>query len=679
MVLRVLKTLVIIVVLVLIAAVLYLSYGDLNWMKPRIEAAAVDATGRTLSLNGKFDLDIVPSPSVTVEDASFSNADWGSEPNMAEIGKFHVEVGFWSLLSGPVRVHQLHLEDVSVLLEKSSDGQANWQLSAPEPAPAQEESAAPGSDGLPVLIEALSMRNIQVVVKEPGAEPSSFVLSALDMNLDEATYLNIQGTGEFAEEPLALAGRIGPEEAMAEGPGIEFTLEPTYGDYPVKLDGTVDVLADVLALDNLNIQHRDASAQVDIVLARTPDASGEFIIAAGGPSLASLQPGLPDIDFEAQMTVDKSADVWKLSGIKASFGESDLSGDLQLTLGEKPVIDGTLSSDLLNLTPFAAPAADPEAESGAEPGKTESEGEQKPSKYVFREEPLQLDGLHSADIDLKTTVGELVYKKIVVKDIVTSVELAGGKLQLNNTMSGTQEGRAVSSVKLDAHKEGAAELAVDIKARDMRLNVLSGDEATIDIIPPIGITVDVKTAGTSPRTMAAASAGRILVTQDNGEIQTGLAGVIAGDVVAQLFKALNPFAEEDPYTELDCTVLGINLGDGQADITGMLLQTEKVKAMGEGAIDLNTEKLNLSFETQPRKGVGVSPDMFVTPFVKLGGTMASPAVSLNKKGVLLKGGAAFFTGGLSLLAEGAADRSAGNVDRCAEVLKLTGGHPPIDG
>ena len=56
MVLRVLKTMVIIVILVLVAAVLYLSYGDLNWMKPRIEAAAADATGRTLALNGKFDL-----------------------------------------------------------------------------------------------------------------------------------------------------------------------------------------------------------------------------------------------------------------------------------------------------------------------------------------------------------------------------------------------------------------------------------------------------------------------------------------------------------------------------------------------------------------------------------------------------------------------------------------------
>jgi len=671
MVLRVLKTIVIIVILVLVAAVLYLSYGDLNWMKPRIEAAAADATGRTLALNGKFDLNIVPSPSVTLEDVSFSNADWGSEPMMAEVGNFYVEVGFWSLLSGPVRVHQLRLEDVNVLLERASEDRANWQFGEADPAPREEESAPPGSDGLPVLIESLSMRNIEVISKAPEAEPGTFVLTALDIKLDEATYLNIDGTGKFAEEPLVLTGRLGPEEAMADGPGIEFTLEPAFGDYIVKLDGTVDVLADVLALDDLNIQHQDASAQLDIVLARTPDASGEFIIAAAGPSLASLQQGLPDIDFEAQMTVDKSADLWKFTAIQGSFGDSDLSGNLQVGLGEKMAISGELSSKLLDLTPFAAVEAQPE--------KAGPEDEKKPSKYVFREEPLQLDALHSAEVDLKTTVGELIYQQVKVKDIVTSVELEDGQLQLSNKFSGTGKGRAVSVVKLTALGDEGAELDVDVKVRDMRVNLLSGENATPEIISPIGITVDLKTAGTSPRAMAAASAGRVLVTQDKGEIETGLAGVIAGDVVAQLFKALNPFAEEDPYTALDCTVLGLNLGGGQAEFSGLLLQTEKVKAMGEGGIDLKTEKLNLTFKTQPRKGVGVSPDMFVTPFVKLGGTMASPAVSLNKKGVLLKGGAAIFTGGLSLLAEGAADRSAGNMDLCAEVLKLTGGHPPISG
>ncbi|MDH3895286.1 MAG: hypothetical protein OES78_12075 [Chromatiales bacterium] len=69
--------------------------------------------------------------------------------------------------------------------------------------------------------------------------------------------------------------------------------------------------------------------------------------------------------------------------------------------------------------------------------------------------------------------------------------------------------------------------------------------------------------------------------------------------------------------------------------------------VGGGDIDLNTEKLNIEFNTKPRKGVGVSADMFITPFIKLGGTLASPKIGLSKKGVLLSGGAAVLTGGLS--------------------------------
>jgi len=65
--------------------------------------------------------------------------------------------------------------------------------------------------------------------------------------------------------------------------------------------------------------------------------------------------------------------------------------------------------------------------------------------------------------------------------------------------------------------------------------------------------------------------------------------------------------------------------------------------------------------------------MFVTPFVKLTGTLASPGVGLDKKGALLAVG----TGGLSVLAKAATDRAAGELDKCAEVLAEVGDHPPV--
>ena len=96
--------------------------------------------------------------------------------------------------------------------------------------------------------------------------------------------------------------------------------------------------------------------------------------------------------------------------------------------------------------------------------------------------------------------------------------------------------------------------------------------------------------------------------------------------------------------------------------------------VGGGDIDLNTEKLNIEFNTKPRKGVGVSADMFITPFIKLGGTLASPKIGLSKKGVLLSGGAAVLTGGLSFLFQGAADRVTAQSGMCDQTLAAVGSH-----
>ncbi|MEE4146627.1 MAG: hypothetical protein V2I26_17615 [Halieaceae bacterium] len=84
----------------------------------------------------------------------------------------------------------------------------------------------------------------------------------------------------------------------------------------------------------------------------------------------------------------------------------------------------------------------------------------------------------------------------------------------------------------------------------------------------------------------------------------------------------------------------------------------------DGTLDLNTEELDIKFHTQPRQGLGVSADMFVTPFVALRGTLARPTVGANKTGALLAAG----TGGLSLIMRGARDRLGGSRDHCTETL-----------
>jgi uncharacterized protein involved in outer membrane biogenesis len=775
-----------ITLIVLIAGgVLYLSFADLSWLKPRIESAVADATGRKLQLGGAFDLDIVPSPAIVLEDVSLSNAEWGSEPMMARVGHVSAWLDLWSLVSGPVRVKELRLSDVDVLLETNEQGEANWAMGeASELEPAEQPDTGAEGGGVPVIVESAQLRDIRVRHKAPGGEPFVATLASLDLSTDEAQYTVLDGKGEVDELPLRLAGKLGPAQALASGTGIGIDLNTALANVELDVDGTIDVLAPVAGLDvkavvssdelapilehfavdlplsgpvhvetvvtsveagtrvavdakageiaaavtatqqdgtvsfeaavpaldkvgevleiqglpaqDLAVDGRvvitpqayqlqgvtarlgDAELKLDGNAGRSTDAAAKFSIGANGPSLATLSAGLPQLPFKAALTASVAPEQLVLDGIETTFGESDLAGSLEIAMADKTAITGKFKSQRLDLTPFAAGGE----EAGKEKKKADKtapeakQGKSK-SKYVFVEDPLSFEELNKADIDVDTDIGRFTLNNLVLLDVSTAVDLKGGKLRFKNRFRGPEGGRSASDVAL-ATADGSARLDMKVNMRDLRVNLISGDVEDPSLIPPIGITVDLMSDGGSPRALASSANGRVLVTQGKGRMENDLLAMVSGDIAAQLFSALNPFAKHEKTTGLDCTILALDITNGKADIAGMLFQTEKVKVVGDGDIDLNTEALNIEFNTKPRSGIGVSADMFVTPFVKLVGTLASPRIGVDEKGTLLTGAAVAATGGLALVAKGAADRATGQIDRCKTLLEEVGGHPPLN-
>jgi hypothetical protein len=221
--------------------------------------------------------------------------------------------------------------------------------------------------------------------------------------------------------------------------------------------------------------------------------------------------------------------------------------------------------------------------------------------------------------------------------------------------------------------DSTASMSITAEAIDLRLGAFSGEEVPDDLVPMTELKLGIQTNGTSPRQLASSANGRLLVTQGPGRIKNELIGKLSGDLFAQLFGALNPLAKEEEYSNWDCSIFAIDFISGDGEISGFLLQGEKIMVVGGGGVDLNTEKLNIEFNTKPRAGVGVSADMFVTPFVKLSGTLAEPGVGLNKKGLLLEGGMAVATGGLSFLYKGVMDRATAEGGQCEAVMAEIGG------
>jgi uncharacterized protein involved in outer membrane biogenesis len=148
--------------------------------------------------------------------------------------------------------------------------------------------------------------------------------------------------------------------------------------------------------------------------------------------------------------------------------------------------------------------------------------------------------------------------------------------------------------------------------------------------------------------------------------------MLGSGILSQIGGQLNPFSAEDPYTKLECTAAKIKLVDGQAKVDPVLLQSDKVTVTAHGQVNLHTEAIALDFNTRPRKGVGISPGMFTNPFIRLGGTLASPRIETGAKGVAA-GALAVGTAGVSVVAKGLVDRVAGQADLCASTLAEVSG------
>jgi hypothetical protein len=84
------------------------------------------------------------------------------------------------------------------------------------------------------------------------------------------------------------------------------------------------------------------------------------------------------------------------------------------------------------------------------------------------------------------------------------------------------------------------------------------------------------------------------------------------------------------------------------------------------SIDFKTEELRIGIRTTPRRTLSISAGELVNPYVQIVGTLAAPRLAVDETGLLISGGAAVATGGLSILARGVWDRLSRSQDPCTD-------------
>jgi uncharacterized protein involved in outer membrane biogenesis len=495
----------------------------------------------------------------------------------------------------------------------------------------------------------------------------------------------------FAAGELAMTARLsGP------GPGARLDLDARAGDLSLKAEGALRTLglagaslkfdasvaeaarvAKAFGVDGLGAGALTAGARI----AAAPDgiklegASAEFAgakataegtLRASGADLhvdfaardlAVLRAGLPAIPLSLDGTVVADGSRLELKDAKGRLAKSEFSLQFAMQGGDTPHVDAELASPRLDLNPLL------ERKSGG--GAEAKPAKQGQGKYVFTEAPLPLDALKSLDARAHVVIGELRIAAGSLKDLDATLSAAGGKASLELRARGGVSGRLEGKLGLEPAGGGAAHLALDLAAKELRLGLGAGGEIAPGDVPATSARVRLEAKGASARELASGANGRIQVAAGPGKVRSGLTGVVGGDLLGELAGKLNPFAAQDPYTQLDCGVIRGEIVDGQAALEPMFMQTKKVAVVAGGHVDLHTEALQVDFNTRPRTGIGISAGMFATPFIEIAGTLASPRLGVGAKGAAA-GAAAAMTGGVTVLAQGLLDRARGEQDLCKD-------------
>ena len=577
---------------------------DVNEYRDVIAAEAEKATGRKLTLAGELELNVSLSPSITASDITFTNAGWGSRPEMIKLKDVSVEVALLPLISGNIQVKRLVMSGLDVLLETDKKGTPNWVFASAKKAEKESSDNDDGDAGDAALptVNLVELRDIHLTWKDGQSGDSKIVkISKLIGQADGASSpLDFELVAALNDSAITASGKLGPlAELSNDDKPWPLSVSLQAGGATVKIAGSI---ANPMAASGMALK-----------LAVSGNSVADMSALAG----ASLPPLGP---YSVSGDLKGSPANISLSNLAVKMGGSDLSGKVQVKAGKgKPSIAATLSSKLLNVDDFTGPKQEAAAPAATE--KKEEGGE----KRVFSADPLPLEALSSVDVAANVAIAKLMASGVVLEGIDLVANIKGGKADVN-LKKGSLSGGALSARITADGRKGKSDVTAKFKATDVDVGKMLKEMKVTDLLDAkVSTGADIKGKGTSVRAIMAGLNGKLDVVSTNAIVGSKCLDLIAAD----LLTAMVPGGDKKDETKVNCFVTGFDIKNGIATNSAFLFDTARVVITGGGTINLQNEKIDLDFEPKPKEASLLS---LAVP-LEVTGTLAEPSAGPNKGAV----------------------------------------------
>ncbi len=635
---------------------------DYNSLKPRIEQAALEATGRELVLGGDMDLKVGLRPYLVLRDVRFANAAWGSAPYMVTIERFELQVALIPLLSGDVQVNRLLAVRPDILVETGPGGRTNLTV---EPAKRAEETRPATSDKEEMRLPALTVYDLHIqdgaLTYRNGATGGSYSLALQRLQAASASGLSpldLELNGTAGRMDFRISGSLGSIQSLTDPEkdwAVDLAVEAAGGRVDIK-----GHIKDPMTFRGLALTlagRVEAPDKLNHVLARELPIKTPFTIKTA--------------------LSDPSERIYSFDNLEIVHGRSDLTGSSILGMaGPRPHVFLDLHSKAMDLTWLTRG-------SGVQHTRTQPEkaGTSVPERdKAFSDNRFSVKGLQSLDADVSLQAGEVILPGSFLTDVRIEAELKNGLLVVQPFQAEVAEGLVQGWGRAEVLQAGL-KTALSLQADNLDLASLTGKlEGGDRFSGRLRADVELQGQGGSIAAVMAGLGGKVKLAVSNGALDDRYLNLLGSDLRSGVFRLLNPVKDKSEKVKVNCLIAMIVAENGLADIAVLVFDTPTMTVRGAGNINLQTEALNVNLDPRPKEGLdtrvagrlSLSLGELTRSF-KLGGTLARPKLALDRSqtvttiakglgGVLLFGPA----GLAAALAAGAEE----DADPCLSALEL---------
>lgn len=577
-----------------------LAVTDVNTYKVQIAEAIEAETGRQIEFGGDIELSVGRTTTLTINDVRLANAAGGRYPDMVRVAQATAEVAALPLWRGEIVINRLILHGAEVFIDIDERGATNFDFARARAS--DSDTAAVGDGGrhdfLLQRIDDVDIRDANFTVYDARtAQSKGLNLERLELRGGEAEelirvaakgHVNIDGESL----PFDVAGRAGRIAALvARGRPYPLDVEGSAAGIRLSAAGTVaDPFAATGMALRIDLESDDLSPVARLIGVKLP---------TGGPAqLGALLTGEPEN--------------FTLGDLSFKFGDSQVWGDLSFDLsGERLYLAGDISSKWLDLTPWLALVPTP------------------PSSRQVRlinNDVLPFTALKGFDGELALNAETLLVPNLMFRDAAVSFELNNDQLYARAANARVDGRRISGDLTVDARAEPPA-VSMELTAQDIDIGRLTTRLFGQDLIHGVG-GMDLLIAGRG-RTLAeivGTSVGHVRVLMDSGEVRTGSLGLLVGGV-SEILPGLS--SGDGEWTTINCVAGDFDLHDGIATSRVALLDSEVLRLVGDGQINLTDDTLEFDVDPTPK-----SPTLNVAVPVTLSGSLIDPSVTPDEFSVL---------------------------------------------